>query len=298
MSNIPHNQFSPAQFPNKQLPAEYQSAAYAKELSFNSKQSSNTDLVIETKEGDTVTLSANSFSEMSAYMYSSKGYAQTEEGTAKFSMNQRQITLSSGRSFSFSVQGDLSEDELEDIEEIVKGLDGVMSEMRDGDMAGAMEKAVTIGSYDSISAYSADLTFERSYEVTAAVAASAQHIAPQEGQPGKPEKPGLQEGRTRIDFESFFDKLIEQLEKQEEKLLKLVQSPLNKLFEHHLEETEEEESGTLHQALKDGLAGINSFLASLGTPEEESVIDEQAEPAISEAQETDTLEAEEGETEG
>ncbi len=90
---------------------------------------------------------------------------QTKSGGKAVSQNQREITLTSGESFSFSVTGNLNEKELVDIENIVKGIDGIISEMARGNMNDAVKKALSMGHYDTVSMYLANISYRKSYAI-------------------------------------------------------------------------------------------------------------------------------------
>ncbi len=276
MSNI-SSQFPLAGLSSRQnsLP-DFHSSRYVKEQSFNSRESLDTGLVIQTKEGDQVTLTSNSFSQMDAFMYSSKGVVQTESGTAVFSQSQREITLASGQSFSFSVEGDLSEDELEDIEAILKGLDEVISEMTQGDMQGAVDKALELGDFDSVSSFAADMHYQRSYEMISEVATTTTHVLPVNEDVPEPKSlstpaPELspenhksqgEKNRANLDFDQFFRKMLRQLEAHEEKQVGLAKNPIDKLFKHHLDEIREndDETGSIYSALETTMDNVNSLI--------------------------------------
>ncbi len=285
MNNIAHQFQSAGLSPRQNSPGFY-SSTYEKELSFRSQESTNTDLVIQTKDGDHITLNSNSFTQMDAYMYDSKGVVQTESGTALFSQNYREITLASGQSFSFSVAGDLSEEELEDIEAILQGLDEVMAEMQQGDMFGAMDNALEIGAFDSISSYTADLNYQHSYEMSSTVAATTTHSLPDHhDQPVHPaEQIPANHGHhgekdnSRIDFDTFFDKLMKQIEAQEQKQLDYAKKAIDKLFKHHLGGIEKDnaESESIYTTLKTAMKNIDSLIEEM----QEKVVENQ--PATTE----------------
>lgn len=275
MNNIAH------QFPYSALPSrqsnvpDFRSSTYTREQSFKAQESLDTGLVIQTKDGDMVTLTSNSFSAMDAYMYDSKGVVQTESGTAAFSLNQREVTLVSGQSFSFSVEGNLSEDELADIDSLIKGLDGVISEMKEGDIFGAMDKALNLGNFDTVSSFSADISYKQSYEMSSAVTATATQIQPVNEETSEqhnlsavpsesaPEiSPGRGRKRGLLDFDSFFKKMVKQFEALEDKQLALAKDPVNKLFKHHLDEigTDDDDSGSVYTTLESAMKDIDSLL--------------------------------------
>lgn len=260
---------------------DFHSATIAKEQSLRTRESLDTGLVIQTKEGDKVTLTANSFKSMDAFMYDSKGIVQTDSGTMAFSQSQREITLASGQSFSFTVEGDLSEEELADIDDILKGLDGVISEMTSGDMEGAVDKAMNLGNFDTFSSFAADISYRRSYQMSSAMAATATQSLPAEESPTSepaslsnpstpPEKeaPGVNRGQGFFDVDKFFDRLMKQLANHEDKQVGLAQNPIDKLFQHHLERLEEAEEDfeALSTVIEEAMDRVDSLISEMMTP--------------------------------
>ncbi len=239
--------------------ADFRSSTYVREQSFRSRESFATDLVLQTKEGDQVTLRSNSFSQLDAFTYDSRAILQTESEITVASQSQREITLASGESFSFTVEGELNEAELEDIEAIVKGLDGVMSEMSQGDTAGALDKVMEMENFRSVSAFAADITYQRSYEIRTEVASTVTSTAPvQESVPGK-------KNGQFFDFNTIFKKLENQLLIHGNKLLSNAQGPINKLFKHHLHALGKENEGNnpIYSALESVMEDITSMIEEI-----------------------------------
>ncbi len=279
MSNIT-GQFPLAGLSSRQNSlSDFHSTNYVKKQSFKSHESLNTGLVIQTKDGDQVTLSSNSFSEMDAFMYSNKGVVQTESGEVFYSQNQREITLASGQSFSFSVAGELSEDELEDIDALLKGLDGVISEMTQGDMSGAIGKALEMGDFDSVSSYAADIRYQRSYEMSSEVTATTTHALPatenvpeqkspaanaSESSPGNHIAKG-KKNSSIINFDRFLKKIVKQLEAHKEQQVSLAKNPIEKLFKHHLDEIgkNNDEAGSIHTTLEAAMEKIDALFEEM-----------------------------------
>jgi hypothetical protein len=215
------------------------------EIAVNSYESLEAGLTIKTREGDVVTLSTSQFSEMDAYEYSSQGELSSENGQIQATYNLREITLSSGEAFSFSVQGDLSEEELADIESIVAGVDEIIGEMAEGDMEDAIAKALSLGSYDSISRYEADITIERSYEMYAAARTASQTRGRALGHHSVPALAPVQEPaleKSLYPGMSFLDRVTDLLEAQKEESLARARQPLSQLFDHYLNELDEPEA--------------------------------------------------------
>ncbi|MCP3944276.1 MAG: hypothetical protein GY710_22750 [Desulfobacteraceae bacterium] len=215
-----------ANLPNSQL------SSYARRQSVNSAESLDTALTIKTREGDIVTLSSNSFSELNAFEYDSQGQMSTDNGNVLVNRHIREISLTTGEQFSFSVQGDLNEQELADIEAIVKGVDAIAAQMVEGDMDEAFEKAMSMGSYSSVSMYSADISYERSYSMIEETRSTSRGSLPafesEAGMLNHPEPKAY-----------FIDQMAQFLDKQEEKMLAKAQHPLSALFEHLLENASE-----------------------------------------------------------
>ncbi len=230
--------------------SDAQVASYMRKQSVSAYESINAGLKIQTKDGDVVTLTSNSFAQLDSYMYNSKGVLQTPDGTMVSSLSQREVTLATGESFTFSVDGTLSEDELDDIEDIVKSIDEIISEMASGDMEEAIEKAVAMGTYDTVSMYAADISYEKNVAATvetqaraaAIETAPAPEILPREEPKLSPQLKAFPENHAPRkkrknsikDINRFVERMAEKLEKHPEKLIKKSEKALDKLFDHHL----------------------------------------------------------------
>jgi hypothetical protein len=258
MSYIP-SQFNPAGLSSRQtvLP-DAQFSSVVRQQSLSAQESLNAGLTIKTKEGDVVTLSSNTYAHLDAYSYNSKGLVQSEGGTAVASHNYREVTLSSGEQFSFSVVGDLNEQELEDIEAIVKDIDEIIEEMAKGDMNDAVALALNMGGYDSVSAYSADITYERSYSPTSqtqmeqaalteetisdpvsennVLAPPERPIPPVEPFPENT-RPWRRKSHSVKNIDHFIEKMAEKFEAMEDRPLAKSKDPVDRLFDHHLNKT-------------------------------------------------------------
>ncbi|HAR34498.1 MAG TPA: hypothetical protein DCR95_10580 [Desulfobacter sp.] len=218
------------------------SASSSSELYVNSYSSLDAGLTIQTREGDVVTLSTTQDSQLEAYEYSSRGIISNKDGYAAASYNVREITLSTGETFSFTVEGDLNEEELEDIESIITGVDNIIGEMMEGDMMDAVSEAMRMGYYDSISSYEADITVTSGYamysqEQTATTGALGQDLAAAylEDYDDAGTDAGGTTRTARNLANSFMDRLSALLEKQQEESLARAREPLSSLFDHYLE---------------------------------------------------------------
>jgi len=229
--------------------SDSQFSSYVKKQSYSAYESLDAGLTIKTREGDLVTLSSSTYSQLDAYMYNSRGVLQTDAGTVSTTLNQREITLESGERFTFSVSGNLSEEELQDIEAVVKGIDEVIAEMKAGDMDDALTAALSMGGYDTIEAYSADITHTRSYVATTEIEAKTSGI----------------EAVATGSMKNFFEKMAEKIQKLDEKLLDKVQEPVEDLFKHHLEKIKEskEQGQSLYAAVENVQKMIDDLMDAI-----------------------------------
>jgi len=267
MSNILNPSTAAGSSQQKNTLSDAQFSSYVRKQSVSAQESLNAGLTIKTKEGDLVTLNSNTYAQLDAFQYNSRGVLETDTGTAMVSKNHREITLTTGESFSFSVVGDLSEDELSDIEVIIKGIDEIISEMAQGDMDEAIATALSMGGYDTVSMYSADITYEKSYEMMTQT--SAQQIEPELKSGSKSEqplpepsnlsdmvpnnngqrtttiepfpdnyRPPKNKGNSLRNIDRFVEKMAKELEKHKDELVDKAQKPIDNLFNHHKKKAE------------------------------------------------------------
>ena len=250
MSTIPNQPLTAGLLPRQNTLPDARFSSYIQKQSLSAYESLDAGLTIQTKEGDLVTLTSNTYSEFDAFMYDSKGVLQTETGKAVVTQNIREITLTSGESFSFSVVGDLSEEELGDIEAIVKGIDQVIAQMTQGDMGGAVAKALSMDGYDTVAMYSADISYQKSYAMTSEVQAETVKTMPGSEILPKEEntipsiidffpenyRPRNKKHNIINYIDKFIEKMAKDLEKVDEKLIDKIQKPIDKLFRSHLKD--------------------------------------------------------------
>ncbi len=218
---------------------------------------SSMDLSITTREGDVVTLSSDSFSEFDYLSYTSTGRVRNGHGAALSQMSYQSMTLSSGSSFTFSVDGDLNDEELDDIEAIIKGIDGVIHEMAQGDMDDAVQKALQMGGYDTVSQFEADLSLTRSYSAVSQVATQSSHGG---------RIPGSHDKAAQKQVGTPFGKIVELMEAKEEHLQKKALKPVGQLFDHHVNEQEQlwkDREAPGIKALSDLLTEMKQWLEEL-----------------------------------
>ncbi len=118
----------------------------------------STNLTLYTAEGDKVTLSSFSSLDAGYTTYTSQGMTdgrvrQTEGMAAYFSTEF---------AYQLSVEGDLSKDELKDIQKAFKTIGKMAGDFFSGNTGKAIERATKLSGFDTISSFEAVLHYERS----------------------------------------------------------------------------------------------------------------------------------------
>ncbi len=277
MSSIPNRSLITGQSPRHGTLPDIQFLNYAKKQSVKADESLDAGLTIQTKEGDLITLTANSFFKLDAFMYNSRGLIQTKSGGEAVTQNQREITLTSGESFSFSVAGNLNEKELVDIENIVKGIDGIISEMSRGNMNDAVNKALSMGQghYDTVSMYSANISYRRSYTIASRTRVNTINSMPATEIPsGETHNtyPSLTKflrqsygsrtnsNNTIDSMDKFAEKMVVQLEKSNKDLLDKAQKAIDKLFKHHLEDVKKNKKISTYNVIENTRKQVENLI--------------------------------------
>lgn len=278
MNSIPNTPMVRAVSPDPGALQDYYAAEFfEKKQSLSYQENLNAGLTIKTKEGDLVTLNTSSFAKMDAFQYDSKGVLQSENGTVEGSVNHRQMTLATGEYFSFSVVGDLSEDELADIEQIIAGIDGIIVEISQGDMEGAVEKALEMDGYDTVSMFAADISLQRSYSAQTSITErqmsgnlpnspylnGSGHIPAAYMQPAfDADMPEKVEYKKMARFEEMIQQMTQQLEKHSEKQVSRSRKAVDKLFNHYLKKHEFQgsEQTPAYRGIQNASKHINQYM--------------------------------------
>ena len=293
MSNISNQLPSSGYLPRQtNLPA-YQSASYTDEQTINYSENLDAGLTLQTKEGDTVTLTAGNYTQLNAYQYTSSGRIQSDQGTASYSMRHQEITLASGQSFSFSVNGELSESEIDEIKDLLTDLDAVISEVKQGNIEDALGYALEMGNdSETISSFSASVKYTWTYQTESSQSAQIM----EKGHGGNSNSDHAESTITDVadqsksrgrkyghfdGFEKFLQKMTDHLEKHDSQLLGFANAPINKLLHQHLEEASasSEQNYGFAGMLQDMMNRMNAFfensaINSTSTTGQEPVIAE------------------------
>lgn len=131
-----------------------------------SARQKKTIISLTTAEGDKVTLSSNSAAALAISSQSNNNSLTTGQTFSVAAMHQEELT--------FSVQGDLNDEELADIAALYNDLANIASSFYSGDYAGAMTGAMSIGDMGSISQLNASF----SYQEISASQLTSHHVMP------------------------------------------------------------------------------------------------------------------------
>lgn len=171
---------------------EFKSSESMKVSSFSRE---STDIVLFTQEGDKITISSDSSSssDYSSYrglLLNNKGFAQIKEES---------LSLNSDSRFSMTVEGDLSEKELKDINKALKLVDNIVEKLKSGDVEKAMMLAARAINLESISGVNASVEQEKKVIVESRIQTSMT------GQASKPS--GSKSDDTTGKINSIADKI-------------------------------------------------------------------------------------------
>jgi len=217
-----------------------------KREALQASENKSLELSLTTNEGDTVTLSAGSFMEFASLSYDKSGRISNGSQSASASLSSREMTLASGSQFTFSVKGSLSDQEMDDIESIVKTLDEVINKMSTGSMDDAVSKALEMQEgYESISGFEADLSYSSAYRFEQEMAKQEYYSASDSENQGDSTVlgTGLAQEETLPDVpidssRRIMDMMLKELEKLKEENQVIPQKaaePVDQLLTHHMD---------------------------------------------------------------
>lgn len=286
MSNVSQLGSSVGRFQNRGELGEFGSLSERREA-LQASQNKNLELSLTTMEGDTVTLSAGSFMEFASLSYDKSGRISNGSESATARLSSREMTLASGSQFTFSVKGSLNEQEMNDIESLVKALDEVVNKMSTGDMDNAMAKALEMqDGYGSISGFEADLSYSSSYSFSSEASKSAYSSGSedqgnmvdngadsvnQDNQGGLEVDLNQQEDDTSLSdvFKDSSSRMMEMMLKELDKLKEQNQAvarkaadPVDQLLAHHMEQLKNmEQTDEKQGSLLDQIANTRKGMA-------------------------------------
>jgi len=187
----------------------------------SSSQHKNTDITIITAEGDRVTLSADSQRQTSHLTYSSLARG----GGAMVQLQVESYSMEVNKNLSITIEGDLNEGELLDIQKAIKTIDKIMYKALSGKTDHALAMTHNVSNIESISGFSASLEIKNTVSFKQQTIVETQTPAPE--MTNEIESEGIPPSNDR--FSKVTDKIMEALKHQRFNNRKLIR-PLNKYF--------------------------------------------------------------------
>ncbi|MBN1226593.1 MAG: hypothetical protein JXA79_06345 [Deltaproteobacteria bacterium] len=201
----------------------------------SSYQQKNTDITIMTAEGDRVTLSTDSQRQASYLTYSGLACG----GGAMAQIQGKSYSMEVNRELSITIEGNLSEEELKDIQKSIKTIDKILHEALSGNTDHALAMTNKVSSMESISSFSASLEIENTVSFGQQTIVETQTAAPE--MTNEIESEGIPPSNDR--FSKVTDNIMEALKHQRFDNRKLIR-PLNKYFSKLFEGISEKHEGS------------------------------------------------------
>ena len=128
-------------------------------LGANSQKS--TDIALVTAEGDKITISAKSSLQAEFASYDYRG--RLNGGVAN--LQGQSLQVSAENSFSIAVDGDLSKEELKDIQKLVAKIEKLGANFFSRPLENSLAKTLELGNLDSIASFEANLSYSKQLTV-------------------------------------------------------------------------------------------------------------------------------------
>ena len=234
---------------------EYRGVTQTSLLSASSRKS--TDISLVTAEGDKVTISAKSALQAELVSYDYRGRLNGNEA----SLQGRSLQISAENSFALSVEGDLSKEELADIQNLVKKIEKLGSDFFSQPLEESLAQTLELGDLDSIASFEANLRYEQ--RLTAAQVVKEEIEAPAVSAPttGQFGAPAI----SAEDVQNFIKKLLDEVkdsQMDEENVVDQLSTFLSKLFEKLAKEFEFDEpklklADHIHHKVAQGLKQLD-----------------------------------------
>jgi hypothetical protein len=224
-------------FPRTDYPgfAKGGDTCYASQMtSLTQHQQENTDITIITAEGDRVTHS--SASERVADYQTYTGLARGKGAMAR--VQEKSYSMEVNQDLSITIEGNLSEEELNDIQEAIKILDKIMHEALTGNMDHALAMTQDVSVMGSISGFSASREVENTLSFMQQTIVETQTKG---HDPADEIGPAI-DSPSRDRFSLLIDKMTEVLNHQGFRKRKFIK-PLNAYFSKLLKGISEKHGG-------------------------------------------------------
>jgi CRISPR/Cas system-associated endoribonuclease Cas2 len=223
-----------------------------KAQNYSREESKDTELVLRTKQGDIVTLSSSSDFETRLSTYS----AMQKNENSTTSVEAAYASMEFQSSYEISVEGDLNEQEIKDINKAIRKLDQAMHQLSKGNSDNALKKALSLTGLETVAGFEASLSYHVSEEYQYVQQSVFERVA-DSAKPPKLEN----EGKTLL--ETLTDELADTVNDTEVPKQNVFES-VNQLFKDMMEKMEE-----LHEDEPEN--PWNNFLEDLSERFEESL---------------------------
>lgn len=204
-------------------------ASHAIDANFSNylSQANSSDLSITTADGDIVNISFSAFKESQSSRHLSYFSQQDTNGISY----QKNSASSSGMNFSFSVEGELDEDELKAIHSLIEDISKIENDFFSGDIDKVFNKAVELG-YDEeqLSSFNLELKQSQVSRISQAYSEVANYDVDSNDELNKTVKPVVD---FIGDFKGLRDNADKILDKEGKQFNKLLESVLNAEFGHN-----------------------------------------------------------------
>jgi hypothetical protein len=201
----------------------------------SSYQQKNTDITIMTTEGDRVTLSTDSQRQASYSTYS--GLARGNGAIAQ--IQGKSYSMEVNRELSITIEGNLSKQELKDIQKSIKTIDKILHKALSGNTDHALAMSNKVIRMESISSFSASLEIENTVSFEQQTIVETQ--TPTTEMTNEIESEGIPPSNDRLS--KLTDNIMETLKNQRFNNRQLI-SPLNEYFSKLFEEISEKYKGS------------------------------------------------------
>jgi hypothetical protein len=212
---------------------ERQSGSRTEINHISARRSEHKSITINTKEGDTVTLSFAQKSEADYLSYQHLGYQKARAWGDPGSIGQwtetrssaTQLSLGYSRELSISIEGDLSPEELEDITQAVRAVDDMLQGVLYGEGGDPDAASLSELDLDTLSGLTADYGYSQEVRVR-----RLNHEAQRYSRQGALNAPGHHGGRFAQRMHQLLAPAMEQLAAAKTEPRKLA-GPLGQLFQ-------------------------------------------------------------------
>jgi opacity protein-like surface antigen len=208
--------------PQAQLETSEASRGVAVSSETQYRQTSSTEIQIETRDGDKVSLSLSALEAYQSQVSAAK--VENENGSA--TAFSRYTSSQSEFAFEFSLDGELDDAELEAINSLVNDLADVADTFFSGDMKSAFEQGLKLGyNSDELSGFAMELNYSESIRQSSAAAAYGRN------QGSAADGLGQSVIKPLAEFNKELTEISEKFSAQFENMQEIATQTLNRIFE-------------------------------------------------------------------